>query len=223
MGESQATQGKKAKNGRDRTRNFAFIVYPDSAPADWVDILTEYHVEALISPLHDKDINPDGAQKKPHYHVLVMFTSVKTVEQAQVVRDSVGGVGWEIVASTRGYARYLCHLDNPEKAQYNPDDVRELGGADYAEIIRRASDSVRLLGEIIDFCNAHNVLYYSEFLEFCKLAKPDWFEAVTSRHTYAVYTYIKARAHRHNEIGDSLPFYIDPETGELLTSLTGKE
>ena len=56
----------ETKNGRGRTRNFATIVYPESAPENWKSILENEIVPALISPLHDKDINADGEKKKAH-------------------------------------------------------------------------------------------------------------------------------------------------------------
>ena len=56
-----------------RTRNFASIVYPESAPEDWKEILIQQFVPAFISPLHDQDVNPGGEIKKPHYHVILMF------------------------------------------------------------------------------------------------------------------------------------------------------
>ena len=40
--------------GASRFRNFATIVYPESAPEGWLDILDEECVEAFVSPLHDK-------------------------------------------------------------------------------------------------------------------------------------------------------------------------
>ena len=54
--------------------------------------------------------------------------------------EKIGGVGCQRINVVRGYARYLCHLDNPEKAQYNISDVISLGGADYQEVISLASD-----------------------------------------------------------------------------------
>ena len=103
----------KEKNSR-RTRNFATVVYPESSILNWREVLQEQFVPCFISPLHDQDVNPTGEAKKPHYHVLIMFDSVKTVEQARDIFLKIGGVGCEIVNSLRGYARYLCHLDNPE-------------------------------------------------------------------------------------------------------------
>ena len=113
-----------------RFRNFACTVYPDSAPDNWVDILADTHVPAFISPLHAFDVNPDGQLKKSHWHVLVMFEGVKSKDQWLEFRASFSGVGCEIVQSVRGYARYLCHMDNPEKYQYNPVEVQALSGAE---------------------------------------------------------------------------------------------
>ena len=107
---------EKKTSATTRTRNFATVVYPESAPDNWQEILSEQFVPAFISPLHDNDLNPTGEVKKPHYHVMIMFDSVKTREQAQDIFNLIGGVGCEIVQSLRGYARYLCHLDNPDKA-----------------------------------------------------------------------------------------------------------
>ena len=47
-----------------RKRNWVFVVYPDSAPENWVEKLREMRVPGFISPLHDKDVNPDGEPKK---------------------------------------------------------------------------------------------------------------------------------------------------------------
>ena len=127
---------KSQAKREQRTRNFATVVYPESAPSDWIDKLDQLHVAALISPLHDKDTNPSGEPKKPHYHVLLMFEGVKDYEtQVKPIFAEIGGVGREMVNSARGYARYLCHLDNPEKAQYEPSEVRCMGGADYTDIL----------------------------------------------------------------------------------------
>lgn len=208
-------QEKSPDKSGERTRNFAFLVYPDSAPPEWRETLSEAHVECLISPLHDKDVNPDGSQKKPHWHVMVMFSSVKTRKQAAELRDAVGGVGWENVASARGYARYLCHLDNPEKAQYSPEDVVELGGADYSDVTRRATDAVKAVREMMRYIRENNVMFYSDFVDYCADERPEWFESLVTRNTYAVYTYIKARS-KKADIYERNNIAVNPETGEII-------
>lgn len=81
---------------KKRTRNYATVVYPESAPIDWIRLLQEQCVPALISPLHDKDLNTDGTLKKEHFHVMILFDGVKTSEQAQEVFSVIGGVGIEL-------------------------------------------------------------------------------------------------------------------------------
>lgn len=94
----------------------------------------------LISPLHDKDIDKEGNPKKPHYHVILIFESLKSPKQVKEIIDIFGGVGTIPLHSLGAYSRYLCHIDNPEKAQYNKEDVKEIGGANYKECCRKNED-----------------------------------------------------------------------------------
>ena len=122
------------KKSNSRTRNYATVVYPESAPEMWQTILAEFKIPAFISPLHDSDKNANGEDKKPHYHVMLMYDSVKTEDQAREVFDKIGGVGCERVNSIRSYARYLCHLDNPDKHQYNTEDVKQFCGTEFTHL-----------------------------------------------------------------------------------------
>jgi hypothetical protein len=102
-----------------KTRNWAFVVYPESAPDGWMELLADTHIPAFVSPLHDKDIDEDGSLKKPHYHVVLMFDGPTTQKRAnEIIEPFCGTKSAEYVKSLRGYVRYLIHLDNPEKAQY---------------------------------------------------------------------------------------------------------
>lgn len=63
-------------NSNERCRNWAFIIYPDSMPANSIDILRSLMVQACVSPLHSP---ADGL--KEHYHVVLLFSTVKSYEQ----------------------------------------------------------------------------------------------------------------------------------------------
>lgn len=180
-------------SGKGRTRNFATVVYPDSAPEGWQDILSEQFVPVFISPLHDKDTNPTGEPKKPHWHVIILFDSTKTTEQATEIFNRIGGVGCEKVNSIRGYARYLCHLDNPEKFQYNQEDVRSLCGADYISTIGLVTDKYKAISEMIDYCMANNIYSYSDLLEYCRMERFDWFRVLCDNGTVVIKEYLKSR------------------------------
>lgn len=184
---------EKKASGRGRTRNFATVVYPESAPEDWQEILSQQFVPAFISPLHDKDVNPTGEPKKPHYHVVLMFDGVKTREQAQDIISKINGVGCEVIQSIRGYARYLCHLDNPEKAQYKQEDVRSLCGADYPGTIGLVTDKYKAIGEMIDYCREYNIYSYSDLLEYCRMERFDWFRVLCDNGTVVMKEYLKSK------------------------------
>lgn len=183
----------KKASGCGRTRNYATVVYPESAPDNWQDILSSALVPALISPLHDKDINPTGEPKKPHYHVLISFENVKTKEQAQEIFTTINGVGCEVVNSLRGYSRYLCHLDNPEKHQYNTDDVRCLCGADYTSNIGLPTDKYKCIKEMMQFCKDNDIYSYANLIEYCADEHFDWFRVLCDSGTVVIKEYLKSR------------------------------
>jgi hypothetical protein len=183
----------KKQSGKGRTRNFATVMYPDSAPEGWQDILSELKIPAFISPLHDKDVNPDGEIKKPHWHVMFVFEGVKTDEQVQEIIDKIGGVGLERVNSFRGYARYLCHLDNPEKFQYLPEEVRSLCGADYIGAIGLVTDKYKAIGEMMDYCEEVGCVSYSELLMYARINRYDWFRVLCDNGTMVIKEYLKSK------------------------------
>ena len=176
-----------------KTRNYATVVYPESAPENWKELLEENFVPAFISPLHDKDENPTGEPKKPHYHVIIMFDNTKVPEQAREIFDLIGGVGCEIVKSLRGYARYLCHLDNPEKFQYSVDDVRCMCGSDYTSVIGLAIDRYKSFQEMVDFCEHYNIVAFDHLVLYSRLHRMDWFRILCDSGTIFMRNYIKSR------------------------------
>jgi len=180
--------------GKGRTRNFATVVYPESAPEEWSELLGDQCIPAFVSPLHDQDTNPGGDPKKPHYHVVVMFDTMKTLEQAKTLFELIGGVGCEVVQSIRGYARYLCHLDNPEKHQYDANEVRQLGGADYINVIGLVTDKYKAIAEMIDYCVEHDIYSYSDLLEYCRINRFDWFRTLCDNGTVVIKEYLKSRS-----------------------------
>lgn len=189
------------KLGRSRTRNFACVVYPESAPENWQELLVQQFVPAFVSPLHDRDINPGGEPKKPHYHVLLLFDSVKTTEQAQEVFGAIGGVGCEVVKSLRAYTRYLCHLDNPDKVQYPMGDVRQFGGADFYSVCECSIDRYTAIAEILDFCDDNHIYSFRQLLQICRMEHFEWFRSLCDGSCYIVKEYLKTANWEDNARG----------------------
>lgn len=204
---------EKARKTDSRVRNFATIVYPESAPENWQEILAAHFVPAFISPLHENDVNPTGEPKKAHYHVILMFDGKKSTEQVKEIFDTFGGVGVEIVKSIRGYARYLCHLDNPEKAQYEPSQVKSLCGADYINTIGLAIDKYIAISEMEEFCDKYNVISFYALSKYARSHRQDWHRVLCDCATVYMREYLQSKqwsdAHGLSEI-------VDPVTGEIL-------
>lgn len=196
-----------------RTRNFATVVYPESAPEDWKEILFSHCVPAFISPLHDKDINPTGEPKKPHYHVMLMFEGKKSIAQVEEIFSSIKGVGCEVVKSVRGYARYLCHLDNPEKYQYDTSEVTCLA-SDYLGTIGLAIDKYHAIGEMQDFCDRYNVVSFYALATYARAHRSDWHRILCDCGSVFMREYLQSRKW---SVEQDFGKIIDPETGEIIS------
>lgn len=217
-GDNPVTHKKQYNNNikreiESRTRNFATVLYPESMSSDWLDKLTDMHVAYLLSPLHDKDINPTGEPKKPHYHLIIVFDGVKTSKQAKELFDVIGGVGCEAINSIRGYARYLCHLDNPEKAQYSIDLVKS-HMIDYVDIIGLASDRYKAIAEMQEFCEQYSVLSFSTLCKYSRTHRNDWHRILCDSGAVIMQGYLKSLF--WSKGNPDFETIIDPATGKPL-------
>lgn len=201
------------KKSGGRTRNYGCVVYPESAPANWIEILSEEKTPCFISPLHDQDVDPQNQPKKPHYHVMFMYDGVKTEAQVKEVFEKFGGVGLEVVKSLRGYARYLCHFDNPEKAQYDLNLVKAFFGADYIEVISLATDVDNALQEIEDFCEKYNIVSFYVLSRYASKHRSDWSRVIRRSCSVYLREYLQSRkwSVTHDEM-----LIVDQETGEEI-------
>lgn len=180
-----------------RTRNYATVIYADSAPANWREIIESWHVPCFVSPYHDHDINPNGEPKKPHWHVQLLFDNVKTAQQAIDLFDQINGVGCEVINSARAYARYLCHLDNPDKYRYSPSDVIQLGGADYFSVIESCSDQIAAISMIEDICEDRCIYTYSELCRVLRREYPELYRVMVLGFTVHMTNFVKSLHYEH--------------------------
>lgn len=205
--------GKKSSgNAESRTRNWTFVVYPESAPENWRNILDDLHIEWVESPLHDKDLNGDGQPKKPHIHVGVFFAGNKTYEQVKEITDSLNCPIPQRCHSARALVRYMAHLDNPEKAQYSPSDIKGHGGVDVADMLRPASsERYTLISEMIAYVKNNNVVEFQDLIDYARENEFDtWFPLLCDNCAFVVGQYIKSQRHRQSVVK------VDPETGEII-------
>lgn len=186
-------------NDNKRTRSWSTILYPDSAKSNWKDFLIDECIPAFVSPLHDKDVNADGEIKKAHFHIVFIFDGVKSYSQIKDICNSIGSVEPKPVNSTRGYCRYLCHLDNPEKHQYSVNDVLSFGGLVYNDLISSVSDKYIAIRDMMKFCSDSGIFAYSDLLEYACDHELGWFRVLCDNGTIVMKEYLKSLAWRNSK------------------------
>lgn len=102
---------------------WSFILYPESVPDYWRSYLDDLHIPWIESPLHDKDTYAYRQAKKPHIHILLLFSHNVTYDFVISKVNKLNGVCLFRVVDALSIVRYFVHLDNPEKCQYNVDDI----------------------------------------------------------------------------------------------------
>lgn len=181
-----------------RSRAWTFIVYPESAPDNWIDILEDLHLEWVQSPLHEFDVNPTGELKKAHWHILVQFTNVKSYDQVKEICDSVSATVPQRCHNTRALVRYMCHLDNPDKFQYDIRDITSHGGADVEDLLK-PSHAMRqsILSEIRSFCKKEHITEFQDLYDYADLNRhDDWFVILNDSGTLPIKYYLQSARHR---------------------------
>jgi len=189
--------GQGSTRGAGRTRTWTFILYPESAPVNWREILNDLFIEWVESPLHDKDVNPDGELKKPHWHILLIFPSVKTYEQVEKITSLLNAPTPQKAMSAKGVVRYMLHLDNPEKFQYEKAEIKSYGGVDVDDLLRpNSSDRYELIKEMILFIRENDIKEMKDLLDYAIEKRcDDWFPLLSDNSAYIVDLYIKSNRH----------------------------
>ena len=173
---------------KTKARNFAFIIYPESIPSNWVSCLEDLGVAMAVSPLHDLDQKEDDLSeteleliksgvkvyKKPHYHVLYIARNPVTVESVRnkikrkLGNNSVSHI--EIIDFLKGSYEYLTHESKKKnKHVYDKKDLLHINGFDIDRYVTLDESEKRelknLLLEIIRKKHLVNVIHLLDFIE----------------------------------------------------------
>lgn len=204
---------KKSTEKETRTRNWTIVVYPDSAPNNWRDILDGMHIEWVESPLHDKDVNANGESKKAHWHILLMFGGVKSYEQVKEICETLCCPIPQRCHNAKSMVRYMAHLDNPDKAQYSTSDIKAHGGVDLAEMLRpSSSERYTIIRDMISYVKSNGVAEFQDLMDYASMEHfDDWFPLLCDNSAYVVNQYIKSQRHRIQP-----KLNINSETGEVI-------
>lgn len=207
-----------------KKRNWAFVLYPESAPEDWKEQLRLSGLQGAISPLHDKDINPTGEPKKPHYHVILVYGSPTTYSNVKAFTDKLNQPIPQALEQVRGYYRYFTHKDNPEKYQYDEREIETFNGfniADFVELTRSEVTSKK--HELLTLAREKGFSEYAELVDYVQDNMDMTYFDIVSSHTLFFVGYMRSVRYRGagklNDNSTEMATYHNEITTEITTEI----
>ncbi|MDU1526178.1 MAG: replication protein [Lactococcus lactis] len=158
------------KKKEQRTNKWAFLIYQESAPQDYLNILEEMHIPFILSPWHDKDVNRStGELKKSHKHGALFFETLKSYSQvSELLQDKLNSPAHvEVVMSPKGMFDYFTHAENPDKTPYNIEDIESGAGFELDKFLaEQVSDE--FLNEVIDLIENNDIIEFEELISYAR-------------------------------------------------------
>lgn len=191
----QECEEDKERDEGGLVRSWTFILYPDSAPEGWRDILDDMHIGWAESPLHDKDLNADATPKKPHWHILLAFPQKKSYNQVCVICRALNAPIPQRIHDMRGMVRYMAHLDNPEKYQYSVNDIKGHQGFDVADFLRpSATVRYECIRDMMIYCVQKEIFDFDVLLLTAMTEHfDDWFPLLCDNSAYVMQSFLRSR------------------------------
>lgn len=193
-----------------RARVWTFILYPDSIPDNFKEILEGETtpqadialVPTFISPCHDKDMAEPGKgwnntpYKKPHYHAMVMFSQVKSYKQVLAMVKPLGASHVSQVHSTQAMIRYFIHADHNDKAPYKREDIKSFNGADIDNVFAQNDREINgVLKTLIELIDDNDITEYHVLVKLCM--SPDYFDTyfpmISGKYQFFVLNFIRSK------------------------------
>lgn len=186
------------KSSEKRTRNWVFILYPESAPIDWKERLKKEMVSFVISPFHDCDVSDDntGELKKAHYHIMLCFDSVKAFSQVESITKSLNCPIPQPVNSYKGTIRYMIHKDDPLKYQYNMADIEVYGDIDIVSPFQTSTSRYEAIREMLAYVKENGIIEFQDLMDYAMVEQEEWFRYLCDNSAYIIQEYIKSARHR---------------------------
>ena len=188
-----------------KKRNWTFVLYPESAPADWNDRLKLSGLMCAVSPLHDKDINPTGEAKKPHYHVLLVYSGPTTYNAVAKFTASLNATIPQALESVRGMYRYFSHKDNPEKYQYSEEEIFTINGFNISDLIELTKSEVNeIKARILKLIREIGITEYAGLVDFLTDNGMTAEYDVAINNTFFFNTYISSKRNAERQIAEEV-------------------
>ena len=177
-----------------RSNKWAFLLYQESAPENYLDILEEMHIPFVLSPWHDKDVNKEtGEFKKAHKHGVLFFESLKSYTQvSELLTEKLNTPSHvEIVMSPKGMYDYFIHAENPDKTLYSIDEIESGCGFELEQFLI-TNNNEEYLSTVIDIIEEHNFTEFNNLVRYARVENPSLLNLIINK-TYFFAKYLDSR------------------------------
>lgn len=186
---------------REKAYKWTFLVYPDSAPEDWKNILENYCIQTAISPLHEpEEKGKEGETKKQHWHIILNLDGQKTYKQIKEISDSLNGARPEKVLSPIGMYEYLIHKNHPDRQQFENgfDEIEHMNGFDKTEFIRNENVEDSVCNALLKVIQEREILEFASLVAYCYEEQPE-FLGYLRKFSYFFNSYLRSKKGMYKE------------------------
>lgn len=179
-----------------RSNKWAFLLYQDSAPKNYLDILEELHIPFVLSPWHDRDINKEtGEFKKSHKHGALYFDSLKSYSQVSelLTKNLNTPAHVEPVMSPKGMYDYFTHAENHEKTLYDINEIQSGCGFELDKFLI-SNNNDEFLSMVIDIIEERNFTEFNNLVRYARTENPLLLDLIIDK-TYFFAKYLDSRRH----------------------------
>ncbi len=179
-----------------RSNKWAFLIYQDSAPPNYLEVLEQLHIPFILSPWHDKDINKEtGEFKKSHRHGALYFESLKSYSQvSKLLTENLGTPSHvEIIMSPKGMYDYFIHAENPAKTFYDINDIESGCGFELDKFLV-SNNNDEFLSLVIDIIEEHNFTEFKSLVRYARIENTQLLSLIMDK-TYFFAKYLDSRRH----------------------------
>lgn len=172
-----------------KAKYWTFLVYQDSSPTNWKELLNDTNVSLAISPIHDQDLTDTGELKKAHYHVVLAFTNTTTYNNALEIAKLCGANIVKKVFSMSGIYEYLTHENEANKIHYDKNEIIKMNNFNLYEY----DTTSRKAEELNDFKLLMNIIINNNITTLSKL-----FEIISNADNDNLFKILKSNAYLIN-------------------------
>ena len=190
----------KEKRKDTRARFWSCVLYPESMPVNWLQILEDLKTPIAVSPVHNADVyevdsddHKKGELKKPHYHCVLAFECKTSFSSVVKMLEPLNCPIPIHCKSPNASIRYFVHLDNPNKAQYDRQDILSLSGFDVSEAFALTKkDYNRVILECYALIGRCNITEFYQLVDAVVSTNPEYMPIV-GKYAFYLDKYITSR------------------------------